>query len=107
MNVEDQSLRSEAFLEDVIPHLPADLSVEQSAAIEHKTKIEESRSQIEIGDTEMQHRLENSEGYSHIDQLNSEIVVPEDIKSTVHQLDKSIMSQFDAVSLYTQYIEQR
>ena len=60
-------MRSEAFLEDVIPHLPADLSVEQSAAIEHKTKIEESRSQIEIGDTEMQNRLENSEGYSHID----------------------------------------
>ena len=55
-------------------------------------KIEEARSQIEIGDTEMQQRLDNSEGYSHIDQLNSEMVVPEDIKSTLHHLDKSIMS---------------
>ena len=47
---------SEAFMIEAEPHLPSTLSVEQSIsrATDTRMRVEEARSQIEIGDTEMQ-----------------------------------------------------
>ena len=42
-----------------------------------------------------------------MNQLNHEIIVPEDMKSTMHLLDKSIISQFDSISQYTHFMEQK
>ena len=56
----------------------------------------------------MQQRLDgHSEVYSQIDQPNSDHAVPEDMKSAFHQLDKSAFSQFDMISQYTYYMEQK
>ena len=66
-NMEEQSMVSEAFTIEAEPHLPSTLSVEQSISrvTDARMIVGEARSQIEIGDTEMQQRLDgHSEVYS-------------------------------------------
>ena len=102
---DDLPVKSENCLEDVESHTSEDLSIGRSEArvTNNRTRNNETKSHIEIEDTEMQQRLverhsRRSEGFSHIDHLNHEMIVPEDMKSTMHILDKSIISQFDTIS---------
>ena len=80
----------------------------KTTIVEPRIKIDDTKSQFEILETEMQQRfVKNSMDTCHVENLNSKTSIPEDAKSIAHNLDKSIISQLDVMSQYTHYIEQK